>query len=89
MNTLTIIVTYYNSEEYIQSCLESIKQQRTQDFDVIIVNDGSTDQSEQLMKEALKDYNKEVNYIKLDCNQGHAHARNVALDEVDTPYFMF
>ena len=54
MNTLTIIVTYYNSEEYIQSCLESIKQQRTQDFDVIIVNDGSTDQSEQLMKEALK-----------------------------------
>ena len=89
MNTLTIIVTYYNSEEYIQSCLESIKQQRTQDFDIIIVNDGSTDQSEQLMKEALKDYNKEVNYIKLDHNQGHAHARNVALDEVDTPYFMF
>ena len=87
MNTLTIIVTYYNSEEYIQSCLESIKQQRTQDFDVIIVNDGSTDQSEQLMKEALKDYNKEVNYIKLDRNK--AHARNVALDEVDTPYFMF
>ena len=74
MNTLTIIVTYYNSEEYIQSCLESIKQQRTQDFDVIIVNDGSTDQSEQLMKEALKDYNKEVNYIKLDRNQGHTRA---------------
>ena len=39
MSTLTIIVTYYNSEEYIKSCIESIKQQRTQDFEVIIVND--------------------------------------------------
>ena len=55
MSKLTIIVTYYNSEEYIKSCIESIKQQRTQDFEVIIVNDGSTDNSEQLMNEALKD----------------------------------
>ena len=44
MNKLTIIVTYYNAEEYITGCLE-IKQQRTQDFNLIIVNDGSTDQS--------------------------------------------
>ncbi|WP_176324603.1 glycosyltransferase family 2 protein, partial [Burkholderia vietnamiensis] len=89
MHSLTIIVTYYNSEEYIQSCIESIKQQRTQDFEVIIVNDGSTDQTEALMKESLKDYDKKVNYIKLEENQGHAHARNVAMKEVETPYFMF
>ncbi|UZX47264.1 bifunctional glycosyltransferase family 2 protein/CDP-glycerol:glycerophosphate glycerophosphotransferase [Staphylococcus capitis] len=89
MSTLTIIVTYYNSEEYIKSCIESIKQQRTQDFEVIIVNDGSTDNSEQLMNEALKDYDKDINYIKLESNQGHAHARNVALEQVETPYFMF
>lgn len=60
MHSLTIIVTYYNSEEYIQSCIESIKQQRTQDFEVIIVNDGSTDQTEALMKESLKDYDKKL-----------------------------
>ena len=59
MHSLTIIVTYYNSE-YIQSCIESIKQQRTQDFEVIIVNDGSTDQTEALMKESLKDYDKKL-----------------------------
>ena len=55
MNKLTIIVTYYNAEEYITGCLESIKQQRTQDFNLIIVNDGSTDQSKKLMDEAIKD----------------------------------
>ncbi len=89
MHSLTIIVTYYNSEEYIQNCIESIKQQRTQDFEVIIVNDGSTDQTERLMNESLKDYDKKINYIKLEENQGHAHARNVAMKEVETPYFMF
>ena len=74
MSKLTIIVTYYNSEEYIKSCIESIKQQRTQDFEVIIVNDGSTDNSEQLMNEALKDYDKDINYIKLESNQDmHMH----------------
>ena len=42
----------------ITGCLESIKQQRTQDFNLIIVNDGSTDQSKKLMDEAIKDYDK-------------------------------
>ena len=49
----------------------------------------STDNSEQLMKDALKDYDKEIKYVKLDKNHGHAHARNVGLTHVETPYFMF
>ena len=89
MNKLTIIVTYYNAEEYITGCLESIKQQRTQDFNLIIVNDGSTDQSKKLMDEAIKDYDKNIRFIDLDENSDHAHARNIALEEVETPYFMF
>ena len=89
MNKLTIIVTYYNAEEYITGCLESIKQQRTQDFNLIIVNDGSTDKSKKLMDEAIKDYDKNIRFIDLDENSGHAHARNIALEEVETPYFMF
>ncbi|EHJ09166.1 bifunctional glycosyltransferase family 2 protein/CDP-glycerol:glycerophosphate glycerophosphotransferase [Staphylococcus simiae] len=89
MNALTIIVTYYNSEEYIKNCIESLKQQRSQDFNLIIVNDGSTDNSEQILNKTLKDYDKDANIINLEQNGGHAHARNVAIDEVETPYFMF
>ncbi len=89
MNDLTVIVTYYNSEEYIRECIESLKQQRNQDFDVIVVNDGSTDNSEAILKETLKDYDKSIQHINLQTNQGHAHARNVAMKEVKTPYFMF
>lgn len=89
MHDLTIIITYYNSEDYIQACIESLKQQRNQDFDVIIVNDGSTDQSTQILNKALKDYDKTVQIINFDQNHGHAHARNTAIKEVKTPYFMF
>ena len=89
MNDLTVIITYYNSEEYIRDCIESLKQQRNQNFDVIIVNDGSTDDSETILKEALKDYDKSIHYINLPENQGHAHARNLAMQDVTTPYFMF
>lgn len=89
MNELTVIITYYNSEDYIQACIESLKQQRNQDFNVIIVNDGSTDGSQALLEDTLKNYDKKVEVINFEQNQGHAHARNVAMSHVETPYFMF
>ncbi|PTK41099.1 CDP-glycerol:glycerophosphate glycerophosphotransferase, partial [Staphylococcus nepalensis] len=79
MNELTVIITYYNSEDYIQACIESLKQQRNQDFNVIIVNDGSTDGSQALLEDTLKNYDKKVEVINFEQNQGHAHARNVAM----------
>lgn len=88
MNSLTVIVTYYNAQDYIKNCINSLKQQRSQDFDLIIVNDGATDDSEQIMQQTLAEYDKDVNYIHLEENQGHAYARNVAIDAVETPYFM-
>ena len=89
MNPLTIIVPYYNSEDYITACVNSLKSQRNQAFDIIFVNDGSTDESPQLLQEALKDYDKSVKHIQLEKNYGHAHARNVAIDAVKTDYFLF
>lgn len=89
MHALSIIVPFYNSEEYITECISYIKRQRNQDFELILVNDGSTDRSEPLLDEALADYDKKVKYIKLETNQGHAHARNVGMQAVETPYFMF
>ncbi|MCJ1780365.1 bifunctional glycosyltransferase/CDP-glycerol:glycerophosphate glycerophosphotransferase [Mammaliicoccus sciuri] len=89
MNELTIIITYYNKEDYILDCIGSIKNQRNQNFDLIIVNDGSTDSSKRLVNEAINNYDKNVNHINLDRNYGHAYARNIALENVETKYFMF
>lgn len=89
MNKLSIIITFYNKEDHILDCLESLKKQRNKNFDLIIVDDGSTDASASIVKDAIKDSTQNINYITLETNQGHAYARNRALDEVETPYVMF
>ncbi|MCD8760707.1 bifunctional glycosyltransferase family 2 protein/CDP-glycerol:glycerophosphate glycerophosphotransferase [Mammaliicoccus sciuri] len=89
MNKLSIIITFYNNEEHILDCIESIKKQRNQNFDLIIVDDGSTDSSANLIKDSISDYDKNITYIKLEYNSGHAYARNKGLEKVNTQYLMF
>lgn len=89
MNKLTIIITHYNNEDHIEECINSVKNQRNQNFDLIIIDDGSTDLTKSILCKELKDYEKEVVYESLESNTGHAHARNIALDLVNTDYLMF
>ncbi|MGO2789171.1 MAG: glycosyltransferase family 2 protein, partial [Staphylococcus saprophyticus] len=89
MKSISVIVTYYNSEDYIERCLISLKKQRFQDFELILVNDGSTDQSKPLATQILKDWDIPIKAIDLPENTGHAHARNMGLKEVESPYFIF
>ena len=46
MPTISIIVPVYNAEKYILQCIDSIQKQTFKDYEVIIVNDGSKDNSE-------------------------------------------
>jgi len=89
LNKLSIIITYFNSEEYIEDCINSLKNQRNQDFEIIIVDDGSTDHSTQILNKTLASYDKDVTFIQLETNTGHAHARNIALDSAEGQYVMF
>ena len=89
LNKLSVIVTYYNNEDHIGDCITSLKNQRNQDFDIIIVDDGSIDASTEILQQQLATYDKDVTFVQIEHNSGHAHARNVALDCVDTPYVMF
>ncbi|MGX0847675.1 bifunctional glycosyltransferase/CDP-glycerol:glycerophosphate glycerophosphotransferase [Staphylococcus auricularis] len=89
MKKLSLIVPYYNNQENIQLCLESILQQTERDFELILINDGSTDNSEQIVATLLKQYDQPNIHIKLDDNYGHAVARNKGLEQVTTPYLMF
>ena len=47
-NVISIIVPVYNVEEYLEECLDSIKNQTHKDIEVILVNDGSTDASKDI-----------------------------------------
>ena len=55
MPKLTILVPVYNVEEYLSLCLETIKNQSFKDFECLLINDGSTDGSLNILKKTAKE----------------------------------
>lgn len=83
----SIIIPVYNSEKTIKRCVESLASQIRDDVEIIIVNDGSTDESERLCKELQTRYNNIV-YIYKE-NNGVSSARNTGLSVAKGKYIMF
>ena len=50
-NLVSVVIPVYNSEKYLEECLESIRQQTFTDIEVILVNDGSTDGSREICEQ--------------------------------------
>lgn len=86
MTKVSIIIPVYNSEKYLQNCLESIKNQTEKDFEVIIINDGSTDNSKLIIADYLKD--KRFKLIDQK-NQGIGYSRNKGIEESKGQYVVF
>lgn len=82
----SIVIPVYNVEKYISKCLESIKNQTYDNFEVIIVNDGSKQNEEKIIKKYLKD--SRFKYIKKE-NGGISEARNVGIKEISGDYLIF
>lgn len=86
MPLLSIIIIYYNSEKYVPQSVESVLSQEFGDYELILVNDGSTDHTQTLCKEyAQKDFR-----IKLinKTNGGIADARNAGIDAATGEYVL-
>lgn len=82
---ISIIIPVYNTELFLNKCIDSVLNQTYKNIEVICVNDGSTDKS----LEILKSYNDErMNIISID-NHGVSYARNLALDMVTGDYIIF
>ena len=91
MPLISVIVPVYNTEHYLHRCVDSILAQTFTDFELLLVDDGSTDKSSEICEE----------YVASDCrvrvfhheNQGQAAARNQALDWMfansDSKYISF
>lgn len=76
---VSVIVPVYNAEKYISQTLDSIIEQDYPEKEIIIVDDCSTDNSSQIIKEYMKG-NPCITYHKLDKNSGVAVARNTAIE---------
>ena len=84
---ITVIVPVYNVENYLNKCLDSILKQTYQNLEIIVVNDGSTDNSGTICQEYAQKDNRIV-YIEKE-NGGLSDARNAGLDRTTGSYITF
>ena len=76
MPKVSIIVPFFNVEKYIEKCIKSLINQTLKDIEIIIVNDGSTDQSEEIISKYLED--ERIVYL-VKPNGGLSDARNFGI----------
>lgn len=87
MNELvSIIVPVYNSEKYIKETIESIKKQTYKNWELILVDDKSTDKSIKLIEEFKEE---RIKLLKLERNSGAAVARNTGIEIAKGRYITF
>ena len=84
---VSVIVPVYNVEKYVCTCLDSLIGQTMKEIEIICINDGSTDNS----LEILNEYKSKDTRIKVidQKNGGRSAARNAGLKKVSSPYVMF
>jgi glycosyltransferase involved in cell wall biosynthesis len=80
---VSVIIPVYNGERYISSCLDDLMNQSYKNLEIIVINDGSTDNSEQIIK------NYPVQLNSLPINSGISIARNRGIDTAKGEFIHF
>ena len=88
MIKVSVIVPVYNVEKYIEKCLDSLVNQTLKEIEIIVVNDGSPDNSQKIIDKFVKKYPKIIkSYMKE--NGGQGSARNLGLKYAQGEYIAF
>lgn len=85
MSDISIIVPIYNAEKYLNKCLDSLINQTKKELEFILVNDGSTDNTETIIKTYI---DERIKYYK-NKNQGIGKTRNFGVEKATGKYLMF
>lgn len=89
-NNITVVICLYNAENYIVETLESLDNQTLKEFNLLVIDDCSPDDSISRVKEFFQTstfYQTEI--VSFDENKGTAYARNFALHHIQTPLMVF
>ncbi len=85
---LSIIIPVYNTENYIEQCLNSILCQKVENYEIICINDGSTDRSEEKVKKIQNQHKDKIKYFCKE-NSGVSETRNFGLKMAKGKYIWF
>ncbi|AIY00862.1 hypothetical protein ART_1263 [Arthrobacter sp. PAMC 25486] len=84
---LSVVIPVYNVAQYVAECLTSVISQSYSNLQIIVVDDGSTDESMQIVAEFAK-YDKRISIINLE-NGGNGRARNIGISAAKGEYLTF
>ena len=84
---ISVIIPVYNVEKYLDRCLESIESQTYSELEIILIDDGSTDGSLQILQQ-FEENNTNVTIID-KANEGVSVARNICLSSAKGDYIWF
>ena len=84
---VSVIIPVYNTQDYIKICIESILQQTYQNFEIICISDGSTDQSVDIIHRMMLNDDR-IQLIEIE-NHGQGYARNMALGVCHGDFVVF
>lgn len=88
MKTVSVIVPVYNVEKYLSRCLDSLVNQSLKDIEIIVVNDGSPDNSQKIIEDYQKRYPQIIRGYKKQ-NGGLSDARNYGIKQAEGEYLVF
>lgn len=88
MPKVSIIVPFYNVEKYIEKCLQTLVNQTLEDIEIILVNDGSKDNTKNIVKKYQKEYPQKIIYLEKE-NGGLSDARNYGIPYAKGEYIAF
>jgi len=84
--SLSVVITAYNYGKYLKGCIESVLNQTWRDFEIIVVNDGSTDDTDNVIAPYLSD--QRIHYVKQK-NAGQANAKNTGIRHAKGDFIAF
>ncbi|MGE8206621.1 bifunctional glycosyltransferase/CDP-glycerol:glycerophosphate glycerophosphotransferase [Heyndrickxia sp. NPDC080065] len=88
MKKVSIIIPIYNTSEFLSDCLDSVVNQTYKNIEILLINDGSTDQSQEIMKE-FSDKDERIHSIHLSENKGVGYSRNLGIKNATGDYVYF
>lgn len=85
---ISVIIPVYNSEKYIEKCLESVLNQTYKNYEIIVINDGSKDNSKEILSKYQEKYPEVIKHIEQE-NKGVAKTRNYGIKLAKGEYIAF
>ena len=87
-HTITVVIPAFNSERFLDRCLDSIQRQTLREMEILCIDDGSTDRTPEILRNRA-DADERIRIITLPENHGVPYARNLAIDEAHGKYLYY